>query len=473
MLLIDYIKYPTIVMLTVILMGCASYQPKPIVSSDAMAAFEARTLDSHSLKNFIQKNSEDKTRIWPLTSWDLNLLTLAALYYSPDLDVARAQWGVVKTGSATAEMIPNPGLGLVTQPANTVSSISSWPLGWNLDIPIEIAGKRGYRIKQSKQFSQAALFNLYGSAWRVRSRLKTALIALYQAQENETCLKKQETSRSEMVALLERRLAEGAISFPEITQARITLAQSRLALQEAQKRQELALAQLAAAIGLPVSSLEVVNISFTGLTDVPKQENLPSSEARRQALLNRTDIRAALAEYEASQTSLQLEIAKQYPDIHLGPAYLWNQGSRMWQVGVSFSLPFFNRNEGPIAEAEARREDAAAKFNALQARAVSEVDSAWASYQATSRQLISADTLFQEQQKHQRSIVAEYNIGETDRLALAGGQLELIAAEQARLDAQVKVMQSLGLLENAIQRPLAPDVFQPVIAETNPRKEKK
>jgi cobalt-zinc-cadmium efflux system outer membrane protein len=473
MLLMDYIKHLTMVMLTVILMGCASYQPKPIVSSDAMAAFEARTFDSPSLKNFIQKNSEDKTRIWPLTAWDLNLLTLAALYYSPDLDVARAQWGVVKAGGATAEMIPNPGLGLVTQPANTVSGISSWPLGWNLDIPIEIAGKRGYRIKQSKQFSQAALFNLYGSAWRVRSRLKAALIELYQAQENGTWLKKQEASRSEMATLLERRFAEGAISFPETTQARITLAQSRLALQEAQKRQELALAQLAAAIGLPASSLKGVNLSFTGLTDVPRQENLPSSEARRQALLNRTDIRAALAEYEASQTALQLEIAKQYPDIHLGPAYLWDQGVRKWQVGVSFSLPIFNRNEGPIAEAEARREEAAAKFDALQARAINEVDSAWVSYQASTQQLTMADVLLQAQQKHQRSIVAEFNIGESDRLALSGGQLELIIAEQARLDAQVKVMQSLGLLEDAIQRPLAPEVFQPIITETNPRKEKK
>ncbi len=471
MLLMDYTKHLTAAILTAILMGCASYQPKPIASSDAMAAFEARTLDSPSLKNFIQQNSENKTRAWPLTSWDLNLLTLAALYYSPNLDVARAQWGVVKAGGATAEMRPNPGLGLLTKPANTVSGISSWPLGWNLDIPVEIAGKRGYRIQQSKYLSQAALFNLYGVAWRVRSRLKAALIELYQAQENETWLQKQEASRLEMATLLERRLTVGAISFPETTQAQIALAQSQSAFQEAQKRHDLALVQVSAAIGLPVSSLKGINLSFTGLTDIPKPENLPSPEARRQALLNRTDIRAALAEYEASQAALQLEISKQYPDIHLGPAYLWDQGIRKWQVGVSFSLPLFNRNGGPIAEAEARREEAAAKFNALQARAINEVESAWVSYQATSRQLISADTLFQEQQKHQRSIVAEFNIGESDQLAVSGGQLELTAAEQARLDAQVKAMQSLGLLEDAIQRPLVPEVFQPVIAETNPRKE--
>ena len=455
-----------------LLASCASYTPKPIVASDTMAVFEARTLDSHGLKNFILQNSENKTSNWPPTSWDLNLLTLAALYYSPDLDVARAQWGMVKAGAITAGMMPNPALGLSTQPSTTVSGISSWPLGWNLDIPVETAGKRGYRIEQSKQLSQASQFNLYGTAWQVRSRLKAALIELYLTQENVVWLGKQEASRSEMADLLERRFTEGAISLPETTQARIALAQTRLALQEAQKRQGVASVQVAAAIGLPVNRLERINLSFAELAKIPNPENLPSPEARRQALLNRTDIRASLVEYEASQNALQLEIAKQYPDIHLGPAYVWNPGLQ-WQVGVSFSLPLFNRNEGPIAEAEARREEAAAKFNALQARAISEVDSAWISYQAASRQLTEADALLQAQQKQQRSIVAEFNIGESDRLVLAGGQLELITAEQARLDAQAKAIQSLELLEDAIQRPLAPEVFQPVIAETNPRKEGK
>ena len=450
--------------------SCTSYTPKPIVSSDAMAAFEARTLNDIGLKNFIRHNSENKTSNWPLASWDFNLLTLAALYYSPDLDVARAQWGIVKAGEITAGMIPNPGLGLSTQPVSAIYGTSPWPLGWNLDIPVETAGKRGYRIEQSRHLSHASRFNLYGVAWRVRSHLKAALIELYLAQENVTWLGKQEVSRSDMAALLERRFVEGEISLPEITQARIALSQSRLALQEAQKRHDAALAQVATIIGLPVSHLDGINLSFAGLDDVLKLETIPSPEARRQALLNRTDIRAALAEYEASQTALQLEIAKQYPDIHLGPAYVWNPDLQ-WQVGVSFSLPLFNRNEGPIAEAEARREEAAAKFNALQARAISEVDSAWVSYQAASRELTTADVMLQAQQKHQHSIAAEFNIGESDRLALTGGQLELISAELARLDAQAKAMQSLGLLEDAIQRPLAPEVFQPAIAETNPRKE--
>lgn len=468
MLLMDYKKHLTTAILTAILVGCASYQPKPINSSDAIAGFEARNLDSPGLKNFIQQNSEDKTKAWPPSSWDLNLLTLAALYYSPDLDMARAQWGVVKAGTITAGTIPNPGLGLSTKP-NASFGTSPWPLAWNLNIPVVTASKRGYRIEQSKHLSQAALFNLYGTAWQVRSRLKAAFIELYLTQTRISQLGELEALWSEMAGLQDKRFSVGENSLPEITQAHIALTQSRAALQESQRRYGAALAQVAGVIGLPASRLQGIKLSFVELTDVPKPENLPSSEARRQALLNRMDIRAALAEYEASQAALQLEIARQYPDIQFGPAYQWDQDTLKWQLGVSFLLPAFNRNEGPIAEAEARREEAAAKFYALQARAINEVDAAWASYQTVARQLITADTALQEQHKRQRSVIAEFNAGESDRVTLTGGEVELVTAELARLDAQVKAMQSIGALEVAIQRPLAPEAFQPNIAETNPR----
>lgn len=467
-----FLRNPIIFMSVALLLGCSSFQSKPIVPRDTATAFEARTLDSSGFRDFVRQNGKDVTT-WPLTSWDASLLTLAAFYYHPDLDVARAQWGVAQAGVVSAGSIPNPGLSLSTQPASTISRASALPFGWNLDIPIETAGKRGYRIEQSKQLSESARFHLYGAAWQIRSRLKMALVELYSAQENLTLLREQETVRDEMVKLLNRRLEIGAISLPEATQARIALAQNSLALGEAQKRYDTALAQLATAIGLPISSLKGMKLSFDELTDLPKPETLPSEEARRQALLSRSDLLSALADYEASQSALQLEVAKQYPDIHFGPGYIWDQGERKWSVGLSFTLPVFNRNTGPIAEASARREQAAASFMALQARSINEVDLAWTNYQSAANQLANADSLLLAQQQQQRSITAEFNVGESDRLTLAASQLELVNAKLARLDAQVKEMLVLGSLEDATQHPLTQKELPPNLVEMNPRKEEK
>lgn len=466
------LRKPIIFMTAALLLGCSSFQSKSIVPRDTATAFEARTLDSPGLRDFVRQNGKDVTT-WPLTSWDASLLTLAAFYYHPDLDVARAQWGVAQAGIVSAGTVPNPGLSLSTQPASTISRASALPFGWNLDIPIETAGKRGYRIEQSKQLSESARFHLYGAAWQIRSRLKMALVELYSAQESLVLLQEQEAVRNEMAALLNRRLEIGAISLPEATQARIALAQNSLALGEAQKRYDTALAQLATAIGLPISSLKGMKLSSDELTDLPKPETLPSEEARRQALLSRSDLLSALADYEASQSALQLEVAKQYPDIHFGPGYIWDQGERKWSVGLSFTLPVFNRNAGPIAEASARREQAAASFMALQARSINEVDLAWANYQSAANQLANADSLLLAQQQQQRSITAEFNVGESDRLTLAGSQLELVNAKLAKLDAQVKEMLALGALEDATQHPLTQKEFPPNLVETNPRKEEK
>ena len=71
---------------------------------------------------------------------------------------------------------------------------------------------------------------------------------------------------------------------------------------------------------------------------------------------------------------MKLEIAKQYPDAHLGTGYQFDQGENKWALGLSVEIPVLNRNQGPIAETEAKRGEAAARVLALQARIVGEVD---------------------------------------------------------------------------------------------------
>ena len=58
-----------------------------------------------------------------------------------------------------------------------------------------------------------------------------------------------------------------------------------------------------------------------------------------------------LAEYQASQSALQLEIARQYPDVQLGPGYEFDQGDNKWMLGLGVTLPVFNQNQGAIAAA--------------------------------------------------------------------------------------------------------------------------
>ena len=80
-----------------------------------------------------------------------------------------------------------------------------------------------------------------------------------------------------------------------------------------------------------------------------------SKEDFTYALLNRLDIREALARYQAAEARLRLEVARQYPDITLSPGFLWDQGDLVWSVGAAILAPLFDINQGPIGEAEAAR----------------------------------------------------------------------------------------------------------------------
>ena len=128
-----------------------------------------------------------------------------------------------------------------------------------------------------------------------------------------------------------------------------------------------------------------------------------------------------------------------------------------------------NQNQGPIAEAEARRQEAAARFMALQAQIVAETERALASTLAALNKLATADALLAEQGKQQEAAQTLFKAGETDRLAVASAQLEYETAALARLNAHIQVQQVLGLLEDAVQRPLDPSDISPPSQERNPR----
>lgn len=432
--------------------GCVRYHPKPIEASRSLADFETRRLDSPDLKSFLQNKAGIKE--WPPRGWDLRALTLAAYYYSPDLDIARARWAAAKAGRITAGESPNPTISglLGYNSTSPVSEVSPWIPEVSLEIPIETAGKRGFRILQARQLSEAARLNIISAAWDVRSRLRQALLDFYAAGEAEKLFSQQLSIQEDSVRILEAQLNVGAVSAFDVTQARIARDNSRLAAVDAANERAAARIRLAAVLGVPTKALDGLNLLFEGLTLA--MVDLPSNEVQRRALVSRSDILAALAEYEAAQAALRVEIAKQYPDLSLGPGYQLDQTDNKWTLGLSLILPLLNQNKGPIAEAEARRAEIAAQFLALQARVIAEVESAVRAARAAADKAGTADALLANLKKQEAAARARFDVGEISRLELLGIEQEIAAGALARLEALVKAQQAAAGLESAMQSPL-------------------
>jgi outer membrane protein, heavy metal efflux system len=457
-----------------LLAGCAQFKAKPLSPDQTAAQFEARTLDDPGLQEFIEQNrkpfgvppsggkdlSDPRKRGTP-NEWDFETLTLVALYYHPSLDVARAQWAVAQAGITTAGARPNPAANLSPQyTSNSPSGESPWVAALTIEPIIETAGKRGYRIEQAKQVSESARLSLAAQAWQVRSGLRTSLLDYATARQRVILLQNVRDAQQQLLTLLEGRLQAGDIAATELTTPRVALIRAQADLADAQRQVVDSRAAVAQALGVPLQALEGRELTFD-LSQSSKPEAPPASslqplsaEARRRALHGRADILAALADYAASQSALQLEIAKQYPDIRLGPGYEYDQGLHKWGLAVGTDvLPVFNRNQGPIAEAQARRAEAAARFLALQAKTTGEIDRALAAVTASREQLRQIDELLATQRQHVQSVEAMVQAGAADRFDLHSAQLEVATTELARLDAMTKVQQALGQLEDTMQVP--------------------
>ncbi len=450
--------------------GCANYQPKPLSRSDTASAFEARTLNSLDLEDFIEKNTHEQLKPWPPALWDFRKLECVAVYYSPALDVMRARWGVAEAAVITAGGIPNPAISLLGQHhTSTPGGISPWTWGISLDIPIETAGKRGYRIRRAENLSEAARLDISTTAWQVRSGLRNSLLELYAATERERILLDRLAIAEKITRIFEERLASGESSGFEVTRSRLALDKTRLLLADNQKKKAVARVALAEALGLPAKAIDGIRISFALFEERPCPIEL--DDIRKKALLGRPDILAALSEYEASQSALQLEIARQYPDFHIGPGYEWDQGDNKWSIGFSIELPVLNRNQGPVAEAEARRKEFAAKFMALQAGIIGLIDRARVSYSESLKNLLNADNLVSTENAKMRAVQDRFEAGEADLLELEQARLQFNAAVISRCDLLVSAHADLGKLEDAIRQPLVSTELSPAASETRPRTE--
>jgi outer membrane protein, heavy metal efflux system len=447
---------------SLLLAGCARFQPQPLSPAETATRLEERSLTNAPLKAFLEDNLHRELREWPLASWDFDMLTLAAFYYQPSLSVARAQWAVARGGEVTAGQRPNPVLNVTPGYDTTTMVPSPWIPFATLDVPIETAGKRRYRRAQAVHLSEAARLNVASVAWQARSAVRSSLLDLIAATKREQLLQYQMALQQQIVQLLDQQVRAGAKSDSEALPFRIALAKSRVDLADAQRLRVESRTRLAEAIGVPAQALESISVSPGWLKLPGNLTELSSAEVRRAALQSRPDVLGALAEYAASESALQLEIARQFPDLRLMPGYQYDQGDNKWSLGITVDLPILNQNQGPIAEAKARRQHAAARFEAVQSKALAEIDRSIQVYQITERNSATVRGLTQEQAQRRDSIAAQVKAGATEQLDLVNAQFEYAVAEQAQLDAEVKLQQAFGALEDAVQRPfeLPPAVFQ-------------
>ncbi len=429
------------------LAGCGVVRPVALSAQNTAISFRARSLDDTGLKAAATQRETGFAK-WPPRHLNAHALDLAAIYFNPDLQVARDKWHAASAAIVTADQIPNPTFNVAPYDvASAGAGVLPLFLTSSLVQIVETAGKRKYRLARAQYLAEAARLDVLSVAWDTTSKVNTALVELAAAQTRATAVGRQVAVQSELVDVTEKLIQAGFGSRLELLTARTALNRAVLDQQTAQTALIDAQHQLAQAVGMPFDAIPMDRLTLPSLN-----QTLPpgfAARIREAAPLTRADLLAKLAEYAASFVTLQLEVANRIPNIEFGPAFEYDRGAKFWGVSLTAQLPMFNQNEGPIAEAAAQPRQAADQFTAFQAAVIGEVDRATAAYDSAQRSLAAAERLFAQQNQQVRTQTALFSRGESDRLEFLAAQVELATAALARVDAQSAAAKARLALEQA------------------------
>ncbi len=463
---VEYVKvskskreYLLLACLPILLASCGfqQYFAKPLNTEVIAAKLQRKSTDSSEFHQFLINNGYTAHQL-PIQQWGVDELTYCALFFHPSLDIARAQWRVAQTKQESAAERPIPSTNTHFSRSNNANEdIRPFALGLSIDIPLETASKREFRIDNAKHLSEIAKLEIAQAAWELRHQIAQSLHEYQLNQKQISLLLKEQNLKQEIFAIFQKRLSLGAASSVELNHAKLQLQSATSELNTLQQRKLVLLANLSSQTGLPLTNIQSLPLASAEDT-VPFDGNGTISNAQSTALLNRIDIRISLERYAAAETKLKLEIAKQYPDITVSPGYAYEFGDKIWSLGLSGLLTLLNKNKVAISEATQLREVEAAQFEALQSTVVAQVNTAVASVMQAKQVLEEQTKLLEQQKKNTQLMSRRLSAGEIDRLEFTYARLEENFTEKNVTSASFQLKAALIQLENARQQPLKTNI---------------
>ena len=427
--------------------GCQSYEPKPLDLGSYRNALETRLVDIERVEAFASRLALSKGTP---TEFDLSDgITPAegeviALFYNPELRIARLEAGVALANYETAGLWKDPVFGFNGAEISSPSAPFEFSLMGNFTIPI--SGRLIVEKTRAGHAYEARLREVVHAEWNTRSKLRS----LWSKWTTATM---QVGLIGEVIEQLERINAIASFLFEagEINRIEHRLIQVELVRNEVlESETELQLLEiemdLLSLMGLPPEGSEYL------LPEFPIIEVTVVEDETTRIIDANTELAILFAEYQTAEETLRLEIKKQYPDIVFGSGYGSQFNDHRVLFGLSIPLSIWNRNQAGIAEARTKREVARARAETTFARLFRELSLA----NSTLRMKQKQHRYFEEEivpmlTEQTQDVEKIVELGEVDTfilLATVTRQYEakrrLLELERAELDASIVVNRILG-----------------------------
>ena len=279
----------------------------------------------------------------PATPLSLTKAIELALEGSPEVAAATRQWEATEGQVLQGRARPNPELAYSLEDARSRTRTQSW----QLNLPVELGGKRAARTKAAEKSREQAQAQLNELKAALRANVAAAYFDVLTAQERLVLAKDSVALAKSSTDTVAKRVAVGKVSPVEESKARVAEAGIRVELAQAASEQRNALSRLFALLGKIEAPFTVLEGKAENLPPVPKLADLQSLISSSPAVV------LARIEVDRRKALTDLEQSKRVPDITVSAGIQRSNETQrnILLFGVSVPLPVFDRNQGNLLEA--------------------------------------------------------------------------------------------------------------------------
>lgn len=353
----------------------------------------------------------------------------AAYEGNPALRAASRAIGIADGGRIQAGLLPNPELGLSTEGTDRRSRVETVEIAQT----IELGGKRSARLLAADQERQLAVEALNTRRAELRADVIAAYLDALGMQERVTLARSAIDVAGRAANAATRRVAAGKISPVEQTRSSVAEAMVKMELIQASADLALARRKLAALMGSSQVIAQPLVAPTLALAAIPDVAEL---EARLAAAPR---LRQAHVQVAREEAQVGVERSLRMPDLRVSVGSQRDRergGGTQAVLGLSVPLPLFNRNQGHLAAALQRADQARDEFDAERLRLHNAALDARQRLEVAQIQLdsLSGEVLPAAQQAYDAAVTG-FELGKFGFLDVLDTQRALIAARTQYLQA--------------------------------------
>jgi len=366
----------------------------------------------------------------------------------PDQAVVRAAVPIAAADVRTARMFPNPTIG--------VNGGRSEPIvAGVLTLHLPILGQRGAHVRAAERALEETRLQATLSLWQLRHDARIAYYSAQRASDEYTIAVQVETLTRRVAEIAATRYDAGAGSLLEKMQAQLVEDRALQDVVDRRAAMSVARIELSRLVGLPDVGPLADALGTVGAT--PDVAALLADVAHAHPELRALDAErlAAEARARAARADIRpvfnLDLGVELLDpttcgsaTESGPRCVGPRGA------LSFDLPVFNWNGGPVARAEAEARAATLKHDAAALRIERQVEAAYASFAAAVTRARFFDTRYVPGATQVEAMAREgFAAGRTGLLPLIEAQRALLDSRLGQTEARFAVQAARADLEEA------------------------